>query len=467
MRLFTKIALSLTIGSLAACGPALHGPASPAASPAPPSAEAAPAPRPPRGGDVAPAAQAPEPVRTVGRATLGAVGDVLMHDAVKRSAESHGRGSADGGYGWLYAPIADFLAEPDVMFANLETPIAPGSSGGTREYVFNAPPAAVAALVHAGVDAVAVANNHAFDQGRRGFEETLRSLERAGLVAIGAGAEGHAAGPVRLAAGGLTLGFLGYATFFNQEGNACPLRAAGAPPCLQASVLDRDRILDDVRAAAAEHDAVVVSLHWGVEYDSQPRAADVELAHRLVDAGALVVIGHHPHVLQPIELYRAPDGRVGVIAYSLGNFVSNQSRKYVHGVTPEKVAATRDGALLRVALARRDYGRGVVRVEVDGADFVPLWTENDTAEIDRGREPERRPAIRVVAIDRALAEVRAELARLGDPLPAAERDRYAALRRRESLLVSRRAAIAALVGEDLVRAAPAYPSAPAAASAGR
>jgi poly-gamma-glutamate synthesis protein (capsule biosynthesis protein) len=305
-----------------------------------------------------------------------------------------------------------------------------------------------------------VANNHAFDQGRPGFEETLRRLRAAGLVAIGAGTEGHAAGPVRLEAGGLSIAFLGYAAFFNSEGNACPKREAGAPPCVQASQLDRKRILEDVRAAAAEADAVVVSLHWGVEYDQQPRAEDVALAHAIVDAGALVVLGHHPHVLQPIELYRGADGRVGVVAYSLGNFVSNQSRNYVQGVTPEKVAATRDGALLRVALARRDYGRGVVRVEVDRADFVPLWTENDTAEIDRRREPDRRPSIRVVAVDRALAEVRAELARLPDPVPAADRDRFVALRRKEALLVARRAAVASLLGEDLLRALP--PVAPAA-----
>jgi poly-gamma-glutamate synthesis protein (capsule biosynthesis protein) len=397
-------------------------------------------------------------VRTLARATLGAVGDVLMHEAVKRSAEAHARDAADGGYAWLYAQVADLLSEPSLTFANLETPIAPGAPGGTREYVFNAPADAVAALGHAGVDVVAVANNHAFDQGRSGFEETLRRVEAAGLAAVGAGPEGKAAGPVRLAAGGLTLAFLGYATFFNQEGNACPKAAAGAPPCRQASLLDRARIADEVRAAAAGADAVVVSLHWGVEYDAQPRAADVELAHALVDAGALVVLGHHPHVLQPIELHRAPDGRVGVIAYSLGNFVSNQSRSYVPGVTPDRAAATRDGALLRVALARRDYGHGVVRVELDGADFVPLWTDNDTAEIDRSREPARRPAIRVVAIDRALGEVRAELARFPDPVPAPDQARWVALRKRESLLVARRAAIAALLGEDLLRPVAAAPA---------
>jgi poly-gamma-glutamate capsule biosynthesis protein CapA/YwtB (metallophosphatase superfamily) len=374
-----------------------------------------------------------------------------MHEAVKRSAEAHRREAADGGYAWLYAGVADLLSATDLAFANLETPIAPDAGAGTREYVFNAPPEALAALRDSGIDVVSVANNHAFDQGRAGFEETLRRVEAAGLRAVGAGPPDRPAGPLRLEAGGLRLAFLGWAHFFNQAGNDCPPAKAGGAPCRQAALLDRARAVDAVREAAATADAVVVSLHWGTEYASQPRTEDVELAHQLADAGALVVLGHHPHVLQPVELYRRADGTTAVIAYSLGNFVSNQSRNYVHGVTPEKVAATRDGALLRIVLARRDYGRGVVRTEVAGADFLPLWTENDTAEIDRRREPRRRPEIRVVAIDRALAEVRAELARLPDPLPPDARDRFTALRRREALLAARRDAVAATLGEDLLR----------------
>ncbi len=336
--MISRTTLAMTIGILSGCAPAVHAPAAPPTSTSPAPAESGPPAVPPQAGrfpsvppSVPPSAPA---IRTLARATLGAVGDVLMHESVKRSAEAHGKGEQDGGYAWLFAPIADLLSEPDLTFANLETPIAPGASGGTREYVFNAPPEAVAALVHAGVDAVSVANNHAFDQGRAGFEETLRRLDHAGMNAVGAGPSGSAAGPLRIEVGGLAIAFLGYAHFFNQEGNACPPPTAGKGRCVQAGQLDRTRILDDVRAAAALADAVVVSLHWGVEYEPQPRSEDVELAHAIVEAGALVVLGHHPHVLQPIDLYRRRDGRVGVIAYSLGNFVSNQSRRYVHGVDP-------------------------------------------------------------------------------------------------------------------------------------
>jgi poly-gamma-glutamate synthesis protein (capsule biosynthesis protein) len=386
----------------------------------------------------------------VARATVGAIGDVMIQDAVKRSAQSHGAGTPDEGYSWLFAPVADLLAEPDLTFANLETPVAPDASRGTREFMFNAPPAAVAALRRAGVDLVSVANNHMFDQGRAGFEETLRRLDALGMRYVGAGPAGKSAGPVRVEVNGLALAFLGYAYQFNQDGNACP--PAGTAGCLQASELDRARAVEDVRAAAASGaDAVVVSLHFGHEYESQPRAEDVALARALAEAGALLVIGTHPHVLQPVEIYTCRDGRRAVIAYSLGNFVSNQSRKYVPGVTPEPVAAPREGALLRVTLARRDYGRGVTQTEVIGADVLPLWTENDTAEIDPAREPGRRPAIRVVSIDRALAQVRAELARIPDPVPSGERERYTRLRQREAFYLARRASIAATVGEELLR----------------
>jgi len=434
------------LGGLAACATAPAPRPGPAAVAQPDASSSAPS-LPAEGGRPVPPPPPEPPVRVVAQATLGAVGDVMIHEAVKRSAAAHGRGAPDDGFSWLFSPIADLLAGPDLTLANLETPVAPDAAKGTREFVFNAPPAAAAALRRAGVDAVCFTNNHVFDQGRAGFLETLRRVEAIGLRVIGAGPPGRAHGPVHVELNGIRFALLAYAYGFNAAGEAC----AKAVPCLEPSLLDRTRAVEDVRAAAAEADAVVVALHWGVEYEPQPRAEDVALARRLADAGALAVIGHHPHVLQPVELYPRADGRTAVIAYSLGNFVSNQSRRYVFGVTPEAVAATREGAFLRLTFARRDYGRGVSRVEVVGADVLPLWTENDTAEIDPKREPARRPAIRVVAIDRALAAVRAELARFADPVPAEDAARWTKLRGREELLLARRASIAATVGEELVR----------------
>jgi poly-gamma-glutamate synthesis protein (capsule biosynthesis protein) len=398
---------------------------------------------------------------------VAAVGDVLMHGAVQNAAADHRAPGNDDGFGWLWSPVADLLASADLAFANLETPVAPRTGPGARSFVFNAPPSTVRALRRAGVSLVSVANNHIFDQGRPGFEETLANLHELAMPYVGAGPAGSEAGPWFFEANGLRIAFLAYARFFNQSGNECPTAPAREiRSCLRASLLDPERAVSDVKAAAQAADAVVVSLHWGDEYRRQPSEPDVALAHRLVEAGALLVLGHHPHVLQPIELHPLPDGRTALIAYSLGNFVSNQSRNYVHGITPEKVAATRDGVILRAEIARRDYGRGVVRVELSGADWLPLWTENDTADPERRARGKARPSIQVVSLDRALATVRAELAALPDPIPPEQEARFLQLRRREDLYLSRRAAISAVLGEDLrAEALPPAPASPSGASA--
>jgi poly-gamma-glutamate synthesis protein (capsule biosynthesis protein) len=272
---------------------------------------------------------------------------------------------------------------------------------------------------------------------------------------VGAGPADRPEGPVLIEAGGLRIAFLAWAHFFNQDGNDCPPARAGATsPCVRAATLDRARALDAVKAAAAGADAVVVSLHWGDEYQQQPRGDDVDFAHRLAEAGATVILGHHPHVLQPIELFTRSDGKTTVIAYSLGNFVSNQSRGFVFGVTPEKAAATRDGAILEVELVRRDYGRGVTAVEVGGAGYVPLWTENDTAEISAKKEPGRRPRIRVVPVERALASAREAILAMPDPVPAERQPEWVRLRQEEALLAARREAIGRVLGADLERPVP-------------
>lgn len=426
------------------------------ASPAPTPAAPPPAFEPPRSPPLRPLRPEPPGVKVLARAELSAVGDVLMHGAVKDAAADHRTPSDPDGFSWLWAPVADLLGASDLTFANLETPVAPRAGHGTKSFVFNAPPTVPVALRRAGVKLVSVANNHAFDQGRKGFEETLAEVAAAGLLEVGAGEEGREAGPRFVEVNGLRLAFLGYAQFFNQDGNACPAATKGGPPCLRASVLDPDRAVEDVRRAAAAADAVVVSLHWGEEYHQSPREEDVLLAHRLAEAGALLVLGHHPHVLQPIELYPCSDGRLALIAYSLGNFISNQSRNYESGVTPDPVAAPRDGALLRVEIVRRDYGRGVTRVELGAAGFLPLWTENDTADPER-RLRGTRPAIQVVSLDRALAAVRSRLSELPDPVPPEEAKEYIRLRRREELYQRRVSAIAEVLGEDLELKAPPPP----------
>ena len=128
--------------------------------------------------------------------------------------------------------------------------------------------------------------------------------------------------------------------------------------------LDEAQVIDAVKTARAQCDFLVLSIHWGIEYATAPRPEDVETAHRLMDAGATVLVGHHPHVLQPVETYFTADGRNTVIFYSLGNFLSNQSRSYIDGLMPDKDGEPRESLLVRFAAVEKDYGPAGKRVEL-------------------------------------------------------------------------------------------------------
>lgn len=346
------------------------------------------------------------------RIVLGAVGDVLMHGEVQGSAKLHPLG-----YRSLFAGIEVELRSPDLTFANLETPVSPeGRAPGMMS--FNAPVELLTALAEVGVGVVSVANNHIYDRGRRGLESTLRHLDEAGIKAVGTGTPPQEAGPVIIDVQGMKVGFLAWTQVLNGEARPC----ATPRPCPQVAVMTQwDPVLRQVRAVAPKVDALVVSLHWGTEYALVPDEGQVTFATLLVQAGVDVVLGHHPHVPQRVDRIRRKDGSVGVVAYSLGNLVSNQARLYRMGRDAPKEAAPRDGVLLRVELAQgpADPDGARPRPRVVGADVLPLWTENL-------RHRQEGPHIEVVATQAALNALEStEAAALSaqDPRPIAHRKR--------------------------------------------
>lgn len=399
-------------------------------------------PAPPPLEPTAPPAAAPEPSgpRVLARATILAAGDVMMHGQVLREAaaanalDPAGASTNHDGFDALFAAVAPRIRDADLALANLETPVAPDHHRGVREMVFDAPPVLLDALVHAGFDAVSLANNHTFDQRRPGLLETVQRLEASPLAYAGAGADCAAARAPRLMeAGGIRLGLLAATAILNDDLNP----PDGNGPCVAR--LEEARILEGVRAARDQGaEVVILSVHWGNEYRTAPREADTALAHRLLDGGVDVILGHHPHVLQPVEVYGAADGRVTLVAYSLGNFISNQSRWYVHGLHRVEAANTRDGLLLSFDVVRKDYGRGEVRTELAALAAEPLWTVNDV----RTRPPEDAPRIQVVPLREALEEARAAA-------ESAEGPARVALLRAAALYEARLAQVARVVGPDL------------------
>lgn len=271
-----------------------------------------------------PAAPAPT------RVTVAAVGDVLLHSPLQRQAAAR-----PNGFQSLWTEVQPWLEGADIAYANLEGPTAAGVTRSLKTIadpglvfdnlvytsypLFNYHPQLVSDLKASGVDVVSTANNHALDRGAKGADATIAALEAAELPFVGTRrSDGTGGWSVKIKTKGLVLGWV-----------ACSYSTNGIPDA-KRQVLDcyRDKamVLEEVRALAQDPSvaAVIVTPHWGVEYANHPQPQEKALAQELVDAGALLVLGAHPHVPQPWAKLTASDGRQALVVYSLGNFVSGQ-----------------------------------------------------------------------------------------------------------------------------------------------
>lgn len=195
----------------------------------------------------------------------------------------------------IVGPEGNFFRGTDATILNLEGPLTARTNCPTGEARFAFSPNVALLLKKNKVNVVNVANNHAMDCGAAGLQDTLENLEKANVAAIGSSTHRS----YTLTVGARNIALLG-------------INALGQT--------DEQEITARVRRLRTTHDAVIVHVHWGVEYNTQPSPAQIDLAHLLVDSGATTVFGHHPHVIQPMEVYKK-----SVIFYSLGNFIFDQA----------------------------------------------------------------------------------------------------------------------------------------------
>jgi poly-gamma-glutamate capsule biosynthesis protein CapA/YwtB (metallophosphatase superfamily) len=248
----------------------------------------------------------PQPKKT--RILLG--GDVMLSRHVGRLARAaHDPASP-------LRDLAPVLRSADIAFVNLEAPFSDRGPLMEHGMIFKAEPEMIAALQTAGIAIVSTANNHARDCGRYGVEFTLSWLSQHGIATVGSAptAEAAHAGTVILR-NGLRFGFLAY-TFDQSNGNHRDIDDRIATMDIATMQCDVARLL------AEDADVAVVSMHAGTEYRPVPNPQQTEFAHAALDAGARVVVGHHPHVTQPWERRDK-----GVIFYSLGNLVFDQFQR--------------------------------------------------------------------------------------------------------------------------------------------
>lgn len=261
-----------------------------------------------------------------------------------------------------FTQIAELLSKADLVVGNLEC-LARGDQGTNplKPYTLTAVPETLGYLKDIRLGLACLANNHIYDNLDSGFAKTLDILEAAGIAHTGASLEGREDEPFIFCSGGLRIGILNYVT---RDTN--PKRPAGAR--VELNWLTLDKVEKDIRSLRNEVDQVVIFPHWGgrMEGSMYPEPALKDLAYKLVDLGADLIVGHHSHTLQPFEIYRGKH-----IYYSLGNFCF--SDVYKDGIKSESdYLRTRRSMLLRVDFREGGYSVRHIGLVNDGRQIRPL-----------------------------------------------------------------------------------------------
>ena len=275
--------------------------------------------------------------------TIFFAGDVMLDRGVAFYVAR--RGDDDWRFPWRF--VADRLRLFDIVFVNHEGVMSAVGQDAGGVHSFNFPIAALDGLLFAGVDVVSLANNHSFDWGAAALCDTVRRLHTNNIGTVGAGCSYDEANAphVHSFTDGSSVGFLGYTPFYHPNG-AAGHRSPGL------SEYDPVAMRQRVAALREQVDVVVVSLHWGEEYQPRSNAEQQRVGRMLIDAGVDIVVGHHPHVAQEVEEYNG-----GWILYSLGNFIFDQyfSQETMEGLTA--IATVQGGEVVSVVTEKVSLSR--------------------------------------------------------------------------------------------------------------
>jgi poly-gamma-glutamate synthesis protein (capsule biosynthesis protein) len=334
--------LAHAMPAVPAVSPAASPAASPAGSPGLASAPGTPLPSVPAATTASAPARAPSPTAPARRITIMAVGDVLFGRYLDRKTYS---AVVRAEHGDPFVEVAPILRRADLALANIESPVLhePDEFGVNSRLTFRAEPADLTRLEAAGFDVVSFANNHALNFGDHGVRESLAHVSRTGLRPVGIGLDqAQADAPAVVEVGGVRVAVLGRTTWLNGR----LVQRKNAAISFVSDQEMQQRLAADVRAvrASTAADVVIVFIHWGREGSSHAGNHQRWAAQAMIDAGAHLVIGHHPHVVQEIERYGD-----GLIAYSLGNFLFDNGHMNQRRSVILEAAIEVEGGVARVA----------------------------------------------------------------------------------------------------------------------
>ena len=284
---------------------------------------------------------------------------------------------ADSGVTYPFENLRNTVSGADVFFTNLEAPFGTAGTAFEKKFTFRVKPSLVQVLLDGGVNLVSLANNHIMDFGSICLDQTIETLQNNAIYYAGAGKNlKQARKPAIIEAKGKRIGFLAYSLTFPEEFWASDTSAGTCFPFEEFA-------FNDVRALKQQCDFVIISCHWGQELMETPKKYQVKLAHRLIDNGADLILGHHPHIVQGIEQYKDK-----WIAYSLGNFIfgsySESARdSFIFKITVNEAFET-TAQVIPINVYNKDVNFRPVILDGENRDAFFLKLKNLSVELNSG-----------------------------------------------------------------------------------
>ena len=286
---------------------------------------------------------------------LTAIGDAMCHSQNFKDAYNSSTKTYD--FSHVFTDIAEYINSADISIGNLETTFAGESRGYSGYPTFNTPSALGTALKDIGLDILSTANNHSLDKGYTGLVSTLDELDKIGLSHVGTYRSVEEQNQVLVKdVNGIKFAFLSYT--YGTNGIPVP---SGKEYCI--NLIDKELIKEQIELAKSENvDVICVNMHWGDEYKIKQNSTQEELADFLFENGVDIILGSHPHVLEPMEkrTVTLADGTTkdGFVIYSLGNFVSGQVKEN-----------TRNTVILNIQITKNKEDK----ISIDSVDYIPLY----------------------------------------------------------------------------------------------
>jgi poly-gamma-glutamate synthesis protein (capsule biosynthesis protein) len=297
-------------------------------------------------------------------ATLCFVGDLMCHSTQFKYAKV---GADTFDFTGVYKEVKQYLSSADLTVGNLETVIAGENKGYSGYPYFNAPDDYIYALIDAGFDLLITANNHALDQGWEGVKKTIEVIDENKINRTGTFLSQQDRDSIRIyQMNSIKVAILAY----SENTNGLPIPKGKD---FVINLIDEELIKRDIdKARELNVDIVLVHLHYGPEYNREPSDYQKQIVQKIIELGADIIIGGHPHVVQPVNFYKTNDTKLdsGFVAYSMGNFISNQRWRYSDA-----------GVILNIEISKNILTDSIYISEVS---YLPTWVFRGQTE--RGRE---------------------------------------------------------------------------------